>query len=554
MIQTRPDLAFTLIVISLVGPLIYWPGLSGGFAFDDFANIVHNARLHLHSFSFDALWQAAWSHSGHLGRPMSMATFALNHLASGPAPFAFKLTNVLLHTLNGILVFFLAASLLNRLDQGRYVERTDTAHQSWLALLIAIAWLAHPINLSPALYIVQRMTSLAAFFMLLALLAYLGGRSALVRGERKGWWLIGAAISLLTPLAVFSKETGALAPVLMFIVEISVLRFEVQNRIDRRVLITLFFILLVVLPIAGFIAMFGTDIQHFAVSRYQLRDFSLGERLLSEGRALWLYLKMIIIPQPGDFGLFHDDFKASRGWLVPTTTLPAIVGIGLLIATAVFSLKHYPPIAFGILFFLAGHLLESTVFPLELVHEHRNYLPSFGVIFALFYTVLDRSFLPRLLPLRRFFAIAIMMVFALLTLFRASDWGNPLGQAQAMVAHHPESARSHQELAGAYVAFMDRPELDRERLFKLSEHHFQQASLLEPASADGPLGLLVLYGRAGHELGPALMTELETRLATPPFRASYAVGIISVSRCMKNRECTFDEDILRAHRASGPTE
>src|SRR5688572_8893172 len=85
--------------------LIYWPGLGGGFVFDDYPNIVDNVQLHVSGTSWHE-WIAAMfsSTAGAVQRPLAMLTFALNHYFTGLDPRAMKLTNIAIHVLNTALV------------------------------------------------------------------------------------------------------------------------------------------------------------------------------------------------------------------------------------------------------------------------------------------------------------------------------------------------------------------------------------------------------------------------------------------------------------------
>ena len=89
---------------------------------------------------------------------------------------------------------------------------------------------------------------------------------------------------------------------------------------------------------------------------------------------------MISLPNLSRFGLYHDDFVISRGLFQPIGTLLAIGGLAASVAVSWLLRIKAPIISFGIAWFLLGHSLESTIFPLELMHEHRNYLPSLGIV------------------------------------------------------------------------------------------------------------------------------------------------------------------------------
>ncbi|MGH8313285.1 MAG: hypothetical protein ACRER9_08380, partial [Gammaproteobacteria bacterium] len=175
--------------------LAYTPGLSGGFMFDDITNIVMNPFLALDHLGVHEMLRAAFSvRSGPLYRPISMLSFALNLYFFGPHPFSFKLVNVVIHLANALLLLWLTRRLLINCRR-RYGFDWSSGTLNWASLLIAAAWALHPLNLTAVLYIVQRMTSLAALCTLAAMLAYVYGRERSLAGKR-GWPLVW----LLTPV------------------------------------------------------------------------------------------------------------------------------------------------------------------------------------------------------------------------------------------------------------------------------------------------------------------------------------------------------------------
>ena len=161
--------AALLATLALVA-LAYLPGLRGPFVFDDYPNILNNPPVALTELTPQALRAAALSNtSGPLGRPLAALSFALDHYrAGGFYPLAFKLTNLAIHLLNVLLVYALAGRLARRLGAGEMAPA--------VALFCALLWGLHPLQLTSVLYVVQRMTSLAATFTLAAMLCWLQAR------------------------------------------------------------------------------------------------------------------------------------------------------------------------------------------------------------------------------------------------------------------------------------------------------------------------------------------------------------------------------------------
>lgn len=233
-------------------------------------------------------------------------------------------------------------------------------------------------NVSSVLYSIQRMTQLSALFSFLGLLLYVLGRERMSNG-RPAWLLLGSAWLICWPLACLSKETGLLLGPLLLASEVFFFRFVhfgMPPRRWRQLLAALSVIILI--PGLGYLI--WADIID-----YSQKSFTLGERLLSQPRAILGYLTSLLFPFGNDPGLFHDDFTVSTGLFRPWSTLPSLlVVIILFVVIPVQLAKHprYAPIAYGLVFFLIGHGLESTVLPLEIYFEHRNYLPGFGIYFS----------------------------------------------------------------------------------------------------------------------------------------------------------------------------
>lgn len=431
-----------LAITALCTIIAYWPGLSGGFVLDDHPNIVLNQALTAIDFSWHSLAAAASSsEAGPAGRPVAMLSFALNHLLGGLDPFGYKAANLAIHLLNAGLVFLLLQRILAVLPcaPGRAACTHDASR--WLAACIALLWAAHPLNLSTVLYVVQRMTSLSTSFMLISLLTYLSLR---LSGASSRPGLVGRLLLLASSAvaAFYSKESALLLPVYALALEWGVLRFRTATH-RGAVALKAGYALAVLVPLAWLLWHWLADPAWLA-QLYQLRSFTLTERLLTEGRVLWFYLREIFMPQPSVMGLYHDDFPLSTGLLTPATTLLALLGHLVVIVSAWMLRLRWPYLALAAAWFYGGHLLESTLFPLELVFEHRNYLPILGPL--LLAGVLAWGIAGRLadrLPLRALLVSLLAVPLLLATGLRANQWADPLTHALSEAEHHPNSARAN---------------------------------------------------------------------------------------------------------------
>ena len=310
--------------ICLLTVAIYVPGLSGDYMFDDMPNLLHNAQLDIETLDSESIQGAAFSSgSGKLRRPVSMLSFTLNRYFFGVAPYSHKVVNLIIHVLTGIGLYWLSCLILSSYRQYRNPASGDSSSR-WIPVVVAGLWLVHPLNLTPVLYIVQRMTSLAALFTVLGLCLYMTGRMRLLAGKT-GMLLILTGLLLFGALAVLSKESGALLPLYMLVLELTLFRFRNnQERLDVPVIS--FFTLMIALPAALVLAYLVLN-PGFISGGYAYRHFNLEERLLTEGRVLVFYLKSILIPSISELGLYHDDIAISRGLLDPPATLYSLLAL-----------------------------------------------------------------------------------------------------------------------------------------------------------------------------------------------------------------------------------
>lgn len=522
-------LSFGSILLGLLLLVTYWAGLFGDFAFDDYANIVENAALRMGVDSWASAVAAASSGaSGPLGRPISMFSFALNYQLFGAGPFSFKLTNLAIHYANSLLVFVLTVQLT--LATRRQVSKR---HIALLAAAVTLVWALHPMNAMPVLHVVQRMTSLSALFMLCGLTLYLCGRMA-----TKPWKHYAIAISFIVcwPAAIYSKETGLLFPVYVFLCEWLLLgSFQSLSRTTLRwwTLITVATLLIV--------SWLKWD---FIVGGYRMRDFSLADRLYTEPRVLWFYVQQLLLPIPQWFGLYHDDIIVSRGWHSPTETSLAMVGWVAVAALAYHQRNRRPLFTFAVFWFLGSHLLESSILPLEIAHEHRNYLASIGLFWWLASALITEDFSKPRGVFGGGLILVLCTVCALSTTARSKQWADDLTRKQGEVMNHPQSARANYEFAISVLNKTYDAGRGSSTDYQLIHDHLRRASALDPSSKTGPLGILYLDCAAGKPKDPDALADLLNRLANKTFTHGDRSVVKSLSPMLVERKlCLSDSEV-----------
>lgn len=470
----------------------YWPQLNGGYMFDDYPNIIGNGMAKLKSFSLDDLYQV-WSSgiSSPLGRPVAMMSIGLNSYWLGEGSFEYKVVNLAIHLLTGLAIYWFASLLARAI---RFTYGIQMA--SWFAPTVAALWLIHPFNLTPVLYIVQRMTSLAALFMVLSLAFYTLGRLRILAG-RNGGLPIGLSLLVFAPLAVGSKEIGALLPWLIVGVEWFVFQFGRPAGNHGRWVAPLNRLLLFG-PLLAAVALLLLK-PGFMMTSYEIREFTLVERLLSQPRAVWFYLGQTVVPDVSRMGLFHDTFAKSTGWLQPWTTLPAILGLAVMFVASLLVRLRAPLVGLGLYMFLIGHSLEAGPLALEMIHEHRNYFPSMGLMIALISGLSQSSDSVKLQRFVPVMTLVLSLLFASALYLRAQAWGSPLQLLTTLVTYHPESPRARYELGRGFALLYSADKTHPDELFDEALTTLQKAHELNPRNVAPTVAIILLHWFAGEE-------------------------------------------------------
>jgi hypothetical protein len=415
-----------LAALLLLGWIAYHPGLQGGFVFDDFVNLdALGASGRVDDWPTFSRYLTSGS-ADPTGRPLALLSFLIDARDWPAQPWPFLRSNIVLHLANAVLLFALLRQLGRRLDGD--AMRNDAA-----ALFGAGLWALHPLFVSTTLYIVQREAMLAATFVLLGLLAWGHGRGMVARSPRAGAvWMLGG-IGLGTVLALLCKANGALLPLLAWVLDACVFRRDGETPLARRLRW-----LLLVLP--GLLVC-GYVLSKLAQWSQPLssRPWTIGQRVLTEPRVLLDYLRLLLVPRVLSTGVYNDGYLVSRSLWQPGTTLPALLAVLALVAAGFGLRRRAPALAAAVLFFFAGHLLESTTIALEPYFEHRNYLPALLLGWPLARAIVHWR---APLALRAIVAAALLALLAAITWQRAALWADQPRMAKLWAATNPGSSRA----------------------------------------------------------------------------------------------------------------
>lgn len=448
--------ACALIALIFSTYVIYRNGLTGSFLFDDESNLsALGASGGIHTFR-SAMSFILNGDAGPGGRPIALASFLLNDIdwPSSAAPFIY--TNILIHLVNIALLFWLALELTKTL-------RIDPIQQYLCSFLTAALWGLHPLFTSTVLYVVQRMTLLSASFAMIGLILFIKGQAKI---EKKhplhGYILMSLGVGGGTLFSFLSKENGALTPLLAGMLLFTILRKKPEKN-SQNWAYTTWKLIFIYTPSIAIFVFFFVKWSDFAQKAHLRRNYTLVERLLTETRVIWDYIAQIAIPKIQSSGLYYDNYTISHSLTSPVSTAYAAAGLLLIIAIAIAVRKRFPIASAGVLFFFGGHLIESTIVPLEIYFEHRNYLPTILLFFALAYG-LSTAFRYRPISITGLSTV-MLCTLAILSASRTSLWGNPILMGQVWAKENPDSVRAQQQAARSFWN-IGRPDLSAKQLQK----------------------------------------------------------------------------------------
>ena len=425
--------------------LVYSFGLGGSFHFDDEATLTPMAKVAADGGAVEYIFGG---HTGPLGRPIALATFLLQQDGWPENPGAFLLVNIAIHLVNGLLAAILCLELAR-------ATTPNTPRSLWIGVVPAILWLLLPINATAVLTVVQRMTLLAALFTLVGLSAFVHGRRIATANPRAGLMLMTAAIVIFTPLAALSKENGILLPLYALTLHLTLLA-NLSTPAGYRAWSTVFLKAPTVL-IIGYLALQLPN----ASEAYQFRNFDLYDRITTQGYALLDYLRILVFPRPLEISPFYDDYPV-LGSHTPAFVGPIILFFwGLIALWAISMRKRHTWGAFAALWFLGGHILESTTLPLELFFLHRNYLPSLGIVIAVTSAIFSSRISAENSKLFIGLGAAILASFAVSLLSTTTTWGIPRVAAELWVLERSSSIRATEYLAAYYRSEGDEATADK---------------------------------------------------------------------------------------------
>jgi len=424
-----------LMAAAILVFLIYSNTLKGPFVFDGVRNIEKNQHIRLTEITMEGMGRAGFQ-SPSSNRPVANISFALNYYFHRYNVFGFHIVNIIIHITTGLLLYlFLKSTLSLPAISSRYGQ------DRWIPLVTTVIWLVHPIQTQSVAYIVQRMNSLAALFYILSFWLFIKARLAEKKKKRLVFFSGSVTAGLL---ALGTKEVSATLPFFVFLYEWYFFQDLSKQWLKRHLVRFCGLFLILGLVVLLYL---GAHPFQTILSAYTFRDFTLAQRVLTEFRVVLFYISLLLFPCPSRLNLQHD-FPLSYSLIMPATTLLSISVIAGLIGLACYLAKKEPLVSFCILWFFGNLLIESSIIGLEIVYEHRNYLPSMlAILIAVI--LIHRYIRPKWLM----GAVlgAMILICALWTYQRNIVWSDDAVLWNDCVAKAPSYARPRNNLGNVLV-------------------------------------------------------------------------------------------------------
>ena len=448
----QPRRGVALILLSILIFLIYCNTFNSSWHFDDIPNIVRNPYLQISDLKPETLVNTFYASrkdgfylQTKLYRPLACLSLALNWYAGRDSVTGYHIVNLLIHLVTASLLFLI---ILNLFKSPKLTGKYEGS-QYFVALLTATLWAVNPIQIQAVTYIVQRMAAMAAMFYILGIYLYLKGRLQSPNWKRYTFFL---ACLMAYGCALGSKENTITLPIAIILLEVVFFQDLSCARTRRRV----FWIAAgtgLGIVVFGILFFLKGDLAAI-MKTYAERSFSPLQRLMTQPRILVFYLTLIFYPLPTRLSIEHE-IAVSNSLIDPWTTVFSILLIIALIGLGVYRMRRWPIFSFAILFFFLAHLIESSIIGLELIFEHRNYLPSLFLFFPVSIGIkwlMDyyRGRQPLMRVTIASFVTIVIIGFGIGTYVRNMAWFTEKSLWEDAMQKAPNSKRPYHNLAWGY--------------------------------------------------------------------------------------------------------
>jgi tetratricopeptide (TPR) repeat protein len=435
-LKMNRSISGAVLVVSLfffTGFFIYSNTLESPFALDDIPRIKKNPDARITELTVENALKAAFGQKSAKARPVGNLSFALNYYFHQYDVWGYHVVNIIIHILTGIVLY---AFIKTTLSLPSIKLKDNQAYT--IALFAALLWLVHPLQTQSVTYIVQRLNSLSGMFYLLSFWLYLKGR--LAEEKQKKWpWLACSGLAWI--LALGCKQIAATLRLFICLYEWFFFQDCRSDWLRRN--LKYFFLILFLFGLVALLYIGLKPVEKMAsIGDYSLKEFTFLQRVLTQPRVVIYYLSLIFFPHPSRLNLDYD-FPLSYSLIHPVATIFSLVAIISLLVLAFYLAKRERLISFCILWFFGNLAIESSIVPLAIIFEHRNYLPSMMICLI---PVLLAYRYSKIAWLRIGLLCLIVFVLAVWTYQRNRVWESPLTLWTDVVKKSPNKERPHSNL------------------------------------------------------------------------------------------------------------
>jgi len=513
---------FPVFVFLLVGVAIYSNTLQSPFVFDDAPSITRNPTIK----SIENFFGNSTGYDKYPTRFIGYLSFALNYSVGSFDPFGYHIVNITVHIINSLLVYYLVLITFRT----PFIKKSSSeARAREISLAAGLLFLVHPVQTQAVTFIVQRLTSLTTLFFLLSIFYYAKARLLLNDGPNhlKRKYMLYFAFSIFScVLAMKTKEISFTLPVVLVVYEC----FFFDGHYRKRaffLLPFLFTLLIIPLSLINIRVPLGkvlTDIN--SVSRVQT-DILRGDYFLTQLSVIVTYVRLLFFPinQNLDY-----DYPIYRSLFQPrvffcATSLLFLLGISLwlYLRSRRDESASLRVISFGIIWFFMTLLVESSLVPIvDVIFEHRIYLPSVGafVSLAMAASVISRRWNRTACIWALVFIIS---AFSIATYKRNLIWRDDLVLWSDNVKKSPSKARPHYNLGSSYLL---------RGLTDKAIREFLDAIQIDPGYSDAYLNLGVAYASIGVEEKAMAVLNKAIQLNPADSEPYYNLGLLYSNKGM----------------------
>jgi len=496
------------LLIIIVGITVYANTFAVPFILDDVTSIIGNPLVRDFHWTFKP-------------RIIGDLTFAMNYYMHGNAVAGYHAVNLMVHLLNGILVYALFRLLLKA---PFFAEASpEMSHIGWIPFLIALFFICHPVQTQAVTYISQRVASLATLFYLGTHVAWLSARLSTFR---KNQIFFGCVVVTSAILVMATKEIAFTLPLTIILVE---LVFFGRPQRQRLIVLLLFSLTALVVPLTLLTQLGGSEGSVARLWRLvtPTTAISRADYFLTQIRVEVTYLRLLFFPTGQNLDY---DYLVYQTFYTPPVVASFILIVAILIGAIYLLFRsrqdNWPLLrlaSFGILWFFITQLVESSVIPLQdVIFEHRLYLPSIGFFVAVVSVLMVfRSHLILRSPKVAKCIIPALCVAACLlagtAAARNAIWKNEVTLWEDVASKSPLKARVHGSLGLAY---------QKSGRFDHAAREYETAIKLAPQDPAGYINLGAMYHRQNKWSDAADSYRKALQLNPANVKAHYNLGLV----------------------------